>query len=68
MEENKESYRVLVGRPERRDQLDDRDVDGRVILKWILNTWVGNMDWIELAQDRERWSALFKTVMSLQVP
>jgi len=28
----------------------------------------GDMDWIELAQDRDRWWALVNVVMSLQVP
>jgi len=68
MEESKGAYRVLVGRPERRDHLDDLGVKGRVILKWILTTWDGNMDWSELAQDRERWRALVNTVMTLRVP
>jgi hypothetical protein len=68
MEESKGAYRVLVGKPERIDNLDDLGVDGRVILKWILITWDGNMNWIELAQDRERWRALVNTVMSLGVP
>jgi hypothetical protein len=29
--------------------------------------WDG-MDWIDVAQDRDQWSALVKTVMNLQVP
>jgi len=28
----------------------------------------GSMDWIELAQERDRWRALVNAVMSLQVP
>ena len=30
--------------------------------------WEGGMDWIELAEDRDRWRALVTTVMNLQVP
>jgi hypothetical protein len=51
------------------DHLGDRDVDGRIILKWIFKTWdEGGMDWIELAQDRDRWRALVNAVMNLRVP
>jgi hypothetical protein len=37
------------------DHLEDIGVDGRIILKWILEKWDGGIDWIDLAQDRIRW-------------
>jgi hypothetical protein len=49
------------------DHLGDPGV-GRIILKWIFKTWDGDMDWIELAQDRYRWRALVNAVMNLRVP
>jgi hypothetical protein len=39
MEEKRNAYRILVGKPERereRDHWEDHDVDGWTILKWIL--------------------------------
>jgi hypothetical protein len=68
MGEKRGAYRMLVGRPEGRHHLGDPGVDGRIILKWIFKTWEGDMDWIELAQDRDRWRALVNTAMDLGVP
>jgi hypothetical protein len=49
--------------------LGDPGIDGRIILRWIFRKWdVGVMDWIILAQDRDRWQPLVKEVMNLQVP
>jgi hypothetical protein len=67
--EKRDAYRILVGRPDRRRQL------GRPRRRWEDNIkmdlqevgWVG-MNWIELAQDRDRWRALVKAVMNLRVP
>jgi hypothetical protein len=50
------------------DHLGDPGVDGRIILKWIFKNWEGGMDWIHLAQDRNRWHALVNAVMNLGVP
>jgi hypothetical protein len=41
MGDTKGAYRVLVGRPEVRDQLEDLGIDWRIILKLTLNKW----DW-----------------------
>jgi hypothetical protein len=49
-----------LGRPRRR-----WDDDIKMDLKEI--GW-GDMDWIDLAQDRDQWRALVNTVMKLRVP
>jgi len=51
-----------------RDHLEDPDLGGRVILRWIFMKWDGGMDWIDLTQDRDRWRALVSAVMNLRVP
>jgi hypothetical protein len=51
-----------------RDHLGDPGIDGRIILRWIFKKWVGGMDWIKLAQDRDRWRALVTAVMNFWVP
>ena len=62
-------YRVLVGKPE------GRRILGRPRRRWADNIKtdlqeVGcvYMDWIELAQDRDRWRTLVSAVMNLRVP
>jgi hypothetical protein len=48
-----------------RKYLEDLRVDGRIILKWMLEEWNGGMDSIDLFQDTDRWRALANAVMNL---
>jgi hypothetical protein len=45
--------------------LEDPGVDGKIILKRHLKKWDRGVDWIDLAQNRHRWQALFNAVMKL---
>ena len=68
MGEKRGAYRVLVGKPEgkrplgrSRGRLEDN-------IKMDLQVRVGDMAWIDLAQDRDRWRDLGKAVLILWVP
>jgi len=51
------------------DHWGDLRVDRWIILGWISRRWdVSILDWIGLAQDRDRWRTLVSAVMNLQVP
>jgi hypothetical protein len=58
----------LWGNLRERDHLENPRVDGRIMLRWIFRKWdVGGLDWIDVAQDRDRWMAIVNTVMNLRV-
>ena len=40
------------------DHLEQLRVDGRIKLKYISLKWNGGMEWVDLAQDRDRWRVL----------
>ena len=42
--------------------------DRRIIFRLIFSMQDGGMDWIDLAQDRNKWRALVNAVMSLRFP
>jgi hypothetical protein len=50
------------------DHFGDPGVDCRIILKYIFKKWDGGMDWIDLAEDTDRWRAVVNAVMNLRVP
>jgi hypothetical protein len=68
MGEKRNAYRLLVGKPEgkrplgrsRHRRLDNIRMDLREV------GW-GDVDWIDLAQDRNRWRAVVNSVLNLQV-
>ena len=51
-----------------RDHLEDQDVYGRIILKWVFKKLDVGMDWIVLAQYAGTWWTLVNAVMSFRVP
>ena len=60
---------IWLGNPTERALVEDRGVDGRIILQRILRKWDGGgMEWIYLAQDMDRWRKLVNAVMNLRVP
>jgi len=68
MGERRDLYRILVGKPEGKRSL------GRHRRRWEDNIMMDLqevgceiMDWIQLAQDRDRWMALVNFIMNIRV-
>jgi hypothetical protein len=69
MGEKRNAYRLLVGKPDEERPL------GRPRRRWVDNIRVdlgevewGDVDWIGLAKDRNRWRSLLNSVLNLRVP
>jgi hypothetical protein len=63
-----DAYRILVGRPEGKRPF------GRPRPRWVDNIKTGiqevewDIDWIDLAQDRDSWRAVVNAAMNIRVP
>jgi hypothetical protein len=62
-------YGVLV------ENLKGKRLLGRMRHRWeeiikldLQKVWCGGMEWIKLAQDRDRWQSFVNVVMNLQFP
>jgi hypothetical protein len=69
MGEKRNACRLLVGKP------DGKRPPGRPRRRWVDNIRIdlgevgwGDVDWIGLSQDRNRWRALVNSVLNLWVP
>jgi hypothetical protein len=67
--EKRNAYRLLMGKPEGKRPLE------KPRRRWVDNIWIdlggvgwGDVYWIGLAKDRNRWRALVNSVLNFRVP
>jgi hypothetical protein len=60
-------YRISVAKPEGKRTLENQGVEGDNIRMDLQEEGSGDVDWIELAQDRDNWRTLVKLVINLRI-
>jgi hypothetical protein len=69
--EKRNAYRLLVGKPQGKRPLGRprcRWVDNVRMYEYLGDVGWGDVDWIGLAKDRNRWRAVVNSVLNLRVP
>jgi len=67
MGERRGVYRALVGKPEGKRPLGRPRWEDNIKMD-LQEVGCGDIDWIELAEDRDRWRALVTAVINLRIP
>jgi hypothetical protein len=68
MHGDRNEYKILAGKHERKRPLRKPGHRWRIILKWNLGKWAWGVNRINLAQDKKWCQALVNMVMNIQVP
>jgi len=56
-------YRFLVGKPDKRDHLEDTGSEERLILKCVFKRQERSLDWVDVTQDTDKWRAVVLVVL-----
>jgi hypothetical protein len=68
MEEMRNAYKILIGKPEGKRSLGIYAIWEVNIRMHLMEIWWKVVNWIHLAQDRDQWRVVVNTVMKFQVP
>jgi hypothetical protein len=68
MGERRGAYRLSMMKPERKRNMEDPGVSGKIILKVFFRKWDKGMYLIDLAQNKDRWGTLVSAIINLRVP
>jgi hypothetical protein len=67
MGEERKVYKILVGNPERKRLLGRPRRRWEVGFRMDLRGLAGGIEWIQVAQERDRWRAVLNAAMNLRV-